>query len=65
MLAALKAGPTTQNIPVLVVSVEDDDGRARRMGADDHLTKPIDRARLGEWLRRAAGADLEYAYAGA
>ena len=49
----------TPPIPVVVVSVEDDDGRARGLGADDHLTKPIDHGRLSGWMsgvaaRRAA-----------
>ena len=48
-------------VPVVVVSVEDDDGTARAMGADDHITKPIDHARLSSWLAqiatRAGGAD--------
>ena len=52
-------------IPVVIVSVDDDDGRTRALGADDHLTKPIDHARLSGWMsgvaarlaiRRAAGA---------
>jgi len=49
----------TPPIPVVVVSIDDDDGRARGLGADDHLTKPVDHARLSGWLagiaaRRAA-----------
>jgi signal transduction histidine kinase/CheY-like chemotaxis protein len=64
VLAALKASPASRSIPVLVVSVDEDDGGARRLGADDYLTKPIDRARLGAWLIRAAATDLEYAPAG-
>jgi signal transduction histidine kinase/CheY-like chemotaxis protein len=41
-------------IPVVVVSVEDDDGRARALGADDHLTKPIDHGRLSGWMANVA-----------
>lgn len=56
LAAARQARPP---IPVVVVSLEDDDGRARALGADDHLTKPIDHPRLSGWLsglaaRRAA-----------
>jgi DNA-binding response OmpR family regulator len=36
---------------VIVVTIEDDEGRSRTLGADDHLTKPIDRLRLAAWLR--------------
>ena len=52
VLEALKADPTTEHIPVIVVTVEDDEGRSRPLGADDHMTKPIDRKRLGDWLRK-------------
>ena len=47
LTAARQAVPP---IPVVVVSIEDDDGRARGLGADDHLTKPIDHGRLSAWL---------------
>jgi CheY-like chemotaxis protein len=48
----LKANPATSNIPVIMVTAQDD--RAARLasltaGAEDILTKPIDRAEL--WLR--------------
>jgi len=55
VLRALKSDPNTARVPVLIVSVEDDDGRLRPMGAEDHITKPIDRERLQRWLR-AVGA---------
>ncbi|HEV2250945.1 MAG TPA: ATP-binding protein [Candidatus Limnocylindria bacterium] len=51
LTAALQLTPP---IPVVVVSVEDDDGRARALGADDHLTKPLDHARLSGWLSGVA-----------
>ena len=57
VLEALKADPTTAAIPVIVVTVEDDLGRTRPLGADDHLTKPIDRARLAAWLRTIGGRE--------
>jgi CheY-like chemotaxis protein len=41
------------------VSVEDDDGKARVLGADDHLTKPMDRARLTSWLGRLAARRVD------
>jgi signal transduction histidine kinase len=52
LLEELKADPATKSLPVLVMSVEDDEGRSRRLGADDHLTKPIDRDRLAAWMRK-------------
>ena len=54
VLEALKSDPATRRIPVVVVTVEDDDGHSRPLGADDHITKPIDRARLALWLRKVA-----------
>jgi signal transduction histidine kinase len=54
LLEALKADPATRDVPVVVVTVEDDEGRSRGLGADDHVTKPIDHARLGGWLRQVA-----------
>ena len=56
VLEALKAEPRTRAIPVIVVTVEDDEGRSRPLGADDHLTKPIDRQRLAAWLRSVKDA---------
>jgi CheY-like chemotaxis protein len=54
VLEALRADPATRDVPVVVVTVEDDDGNSHLLGADDHLTKPIDRARLTTWLGRVA-----------
>jgi signal transduction histidine kinase len=50
VLRSLKASPLTARVPVFVVTVEDDDGRARLLGASDHMTKPIDRERLRRWI---------------
>jgi signal transduction histidine kinase/CheY-like chemotaxis protein len=59
VLEMLRADPATRGMPVIVVTVEDDDGRARVLGADDHLTKPLDRARLAAWLVRVAALRSE------
>lgn len=53
-LEQLKRDPTTAHVPVLVLSIEDDTGRSRALGADDHLVKAIDRDRLVRWLQRVA-----------
>jgi CheY-like chemotaxis protein len=59
VLRSLKSDPMSARIPVLVVTVEDDDGRMRVLGAD-HMTKPIDRDRLRRWLMavKAGGGAL-------
>jgi CheY-like chemotaxis protein len=56
VLLSLKANPQSARIPVFVVTVEDDDGRARVLGATDHMTKPIDRERMRRWLASLVGA---------
>ncbi|HEX9495184.1 MAG TPA: ATP-binding protein, partial [Candidatus Limnocylindria bacterium] len=61
VLRAVRALP--EHIPVIVVTVEDDEGKSRPLGADEHLTKPIDGVRLVKWLtdvvsREATLADL-------
>jgi len=54
ILEELRDDPATRAVPVIVITVEDDEDRSRLLGADDHLTKPIDHARLDAWLRRVA-----------
>ena len=60
VLRSLKADRATAHIPVLVVTVEDDDGHARLLGAADHMTKPIDCDAVRRWLAsvRTEGAPL-------
>ncbi|MEO8632094.1 MAG: ATP-binding protein [Chloroflexota bacterium] len=52
VLELLKGDATTRQVPVVVVTVEDDEGWSRPLGADDHLTKPLDHVRLDGWLRQ-------------
>lgn len=40
--AILKNDPATQAIPIIVVSIVDDQKRLRQLGVDRYLTKPID-----------------------
>ncbi len=46
ILEALKASPQTRNIPVIVLSMLDERTRARSLGADEALLKPVDRDQL-------------------
>jgi nitrogen-specific signal transduction histidine kinase/ActR/RegA family two-component response regulator len=55
LLRDLKADPTLASLPVIVVTVEAEPAALLALGADDYLTKPIDRARLERWLIRACG----------
>jgi signal transduction histidine kinase len=54
VLELLRSDAASRNVPVVVVTVEDDEGLSRPLGADDHLTKPIDHARLDGWLAQIA-----------
>jgi signal transduction histidine kinase/DNA-binding response OmpR family regulator len=46
LLADLKADPRTQAIPVMILSVEDDQRRGQAQGASAYLVKPITRQQL-------------------
>ncbi|MBF0226012.1 MAG: response regulator [Desulfobacterales bacterium] len=46
VLAALKANPELADIPVVMLSVLDEENIGFALGASDYLTKPVDRDRL-------------------
>jgi PAS domain S-box-containing protein len=46
VLLQLKNDPRTSNIPVLVVTIEDQRGLGTALGADEYLIKPVDKATL-------------------
>ena len=46
VLQALKSDAAVADIPVIMLTVVDDKNLAFSLGADDYLTKPIDRDRL-------------------
>lgn len=46
ILAELKSDPATQEIPVIMMSMQNMHDKGYRLGAVDYLTKPVDRARL-------------------
>ncbi len=56
VLQALKADAALQGIPVIIVSIVEEKGRAFELGAAECLTKPIDRALLQRVLERYAPA---------
>jgi signal transduction histidine kinase/CheY-like chemotaxis protein len=58
VLAALKGEPDLAGIPVVIVTIVDEQRRGIALGAAGYLTKPIDRERLVEILSRlrVAGA---------
>jgi CheY-like chemotaxis protein len=52
VLAALKNDPALATIPVILATVVDEAHLGFALGASEYLTKPIDRERLGEVLRK-------------
>ncbi len=56
VLTALKSDPALSDIPVVMVTVLEDRQLGFALGAADHLTKPVERARLVEALKRQRGS---------
>jgi PAS domain S-box-containing protein len=56
VLAALKADPALAAIPVVMLTIVDDQARGYTLGAADYLTKPVDRDRLLAVLQRHRAA---------
>jgi signal transduction histidine kinase len=56
VLADLKASPDTREIPVVMVSVTENQELGVAMGAMDWLVKPVERTRLTEVLHRVTAA---------
>ena len=55
VLAALKSDPELADIPVIMVTIVDDQNMGYALGATEYLTKPIDRERLAAVLKRIVG----------
>jgi signal transduction histidine kinase/CheY-like chemotaxis protein len=53
LLAQLKSDPVTSDIPVVIVSMVDEQGAGFALGAAEYLVKPVDRARLLDVLARS------------
>ncbi|MCE7947618.1 MAG: ammonium transporter [Chloroflexi bacterium CFX4] len=52
VLAALKSDPDLSDIPVVMMTITDNQSMGFALGASDYLTKPIDRRRLTALLKR-------------
>jgi CheY-like chemotaxis protein len=52
VLSALKADPETADIPVIILTMFDDKEMGFALGATDYMTKPINRDRLVNVLRK-------------
>ncbi len=55
VLSALKADPELADIPVIMVTVVDEQNVAYTLGASDYLTKPINWNRFGSILKKYTG----------
>ena len=55
VLSALKRDPNLADIPVIIVSMLDERPLGLSLGAAEFLTKPIDRSRLVDTVRKYAG----------
>ncbi len=55
-LIEMKQRPLTEHIPIIIVSSDQDERKARSLGADDYLNKPVDPAALVKALDAATGA---------
>jgi signal transduction histidine kinase/CheY-like chemotaxis protein len=56
-LIEMKQRPQTDQIPIIVVSTSAEEHKARGLGADEHIAKPIDRDRLVRALDKATGGE--------
>lgn len=59
VLAALRADPATRGLPVVMFTSSENGGdvaRARELGADDYVTKPLDPAAFGDTVRAVVDA---------
>ncbi|MBU1878132.1 MAG: response regulator, partial [Chloroflexi bacterium] len=55
VLERLKADPSTANIPVVVLSIVDDQRRFLMLGATEYLTKPFDEGQLEKVISEVLG----------
>ena len=54
VLREIKADPALMDIPVIMISILEEKGRAFSLGAAEYLTKPVDRAALQHLVERYA-----------
>jgi signal transduction histidine kinase/DNA-binding response OmpR family regulator len=57
VLAAIKGDPDLAAIPVILITIADEQGRGYALGATDYLVKPVDRKRLAAALRAVVARD--------
>ncbi|UAB79355.1 response regulator [Erythrobacter sp. SCSIO 43205] len=55
VLEEARCDPAIENIPVVVISVNDDENKSMQAGASDHLTKPVSPGQVSEVLQLYSG----------
>ena len=60
VLAALKSDPDLADIPVIMLTIVDDQNMGYSLGATEYMTKPIDRERLTAVLKRLVGEEVSH-----
>jgi signal transduction histidine kinase/DNA-binding response OmpR family regulator len=56
VLAAMKGDPTLADIPIVLMTIEDERNRGYSLGASDYLVKPVERDKLIGVLRSICGS---------
>jgi CheY-like chemotaxis protein len=59
VLSEIKNDPTLRDLPVIIISMLEDDRQAEALGAAAHMTKPIDRQLLLDQIHSLYGEDTQ------
>jgi CheY-like chemotaxis protein len=62
ILLSLKADPATSDIPIIIVSIVDQQKMGFALGAADYLVKPVDKSRLLNTIRKHTHAESNHKY---
>ncbi len=60
VLTALKTNPDLASIPVIMLTIVDDESKGYALGASDYMIKPIDRERLVSMLQKYQDTSLPF-----
>ena len=59
VLSEIKNDPTLKDLPVIIISMLEDDKQAEALGAAAHMTKPIDRQQLLDQIHNLYGSNTQ------
>jgi CheY-like chemotaxis protein len=63
VLSEIKNDPALRDLPVIIISMLEDDKQAEALGAAAHMTKPIDRQQLLDQIHSLYGGDTQGLFA--